>query len=108
MLLLAPAGRSTLWSPRSSNPRIDNPGRRRSRRIAPRRLTMPQWEYSKIDLNNVPTNSTDLDTLDDAGRAGWELVSTTPNNFAYLKRPGEDAAAPAPRAKPAARRRATA
>ena len=67
---------------------------------------MPQWEYSKIDLNNVPTKSSDLDTLDDAGKDGWELVSITANNFAYLKRPVEDAA-PEPRAKPAARRKAT-
>ena len=69
---------------------------------------MPQWEYSKIDLNNVPAKSSDLDTLDDAGKDGWELVSITANNFAYLKRPVEDPyAAPPPRAKPAARRKAT-
>ena len=67
---------------------------------------MPQWEYSKIDLNNVPTKSSDLDTLDGAGKDGWELVSITANNFAYLKRSLEDptAAAP-PRAKPATRRK---
>jgi hypothetical protein len=67
---------------------------------------MPQWEYSKIDLNNVPTKSSDLDTLDDAGKDGWELVSITANNFAYLKRSLEDptAAAP-PRAKPTTRRK---
>ena len=67
---------------------------------------MPQWEYSKIDLNNVPTKSSDLDTLDDAGKDGWELVSITPNNFAYLKRALEDPTAATPaRAKPAARRK---
>ena len=66
---------------------------------------MPQWEYSKIDLNNVPTKSSDLDSLDDAGKDGWELVGITANNFAYLKRPLEDPAAP-PRAKPATRRKA--
>ena len=67
---------------------------------------MPQWEYSKIDLNNVPAKSSDLDTLDDAGKDGWELVGITANNCAYLKRPIEDptAAAP-PRAKAPARRK---
>lgn len=68
---------------------------------------MPQWEYSKIDLNNVPTKSSDLDSLDDAGKDGWELVGITANNFAYFKRPVEDPTAAAPRAKPAARRKAT-
>ena len=67
---------------------------------------MPQWEYSKIDLNNVPAKSSDLDTLDDAGKDGWELVGITANNCAYLKRPLDDAAAAtSPRAKPPARRK---
>jgi hypothetical protein len=66
---------------------------------------MPQWEYSKIDLNNVPVKSSDLETLDDAGKDGWELVGITANNVAYLKRPIEDATAP-PRTKPATRRKA--
>jgi hypothetical protein len=67
---------------------------------------MPQWEYSKIDLNNVPVKSSDLETLDDAGKDGWELVGITANNVAYLKRAIEDVTAP-PRAKPATRRKAT-
>jgi hypothetical protein len=68
---------------------------------------MPQWEYSKIDLNNVPVKSSDLDTLNDAGKDGWELVGITANNCAYLKRAVEDpAAAAAPRAKAPARRKA--
>ena len=67
---------------------------------------MPQWEYSKIDLNNVPTKSSDLDSLDDAGKDGWELVRITANNFAYLKRSLDDAAAAAPaRAKQPVRRK---
>ena len=67
---------------------------------------MPQWEYSKIDLNNVQTKSSDLDSLDDAGKDGWELVGITANNFAYLKRQVEDPTAETPpRAKPAARRK---
>ena len=63
---------------------------------------MPQWEYSKIDLNNVPVKSSELDTLDDAGKDGWELVGITANNCAYLKRPIED---PRHRRRRAPRRR---
>jgi hypothetical protein len=70
---------------------------------------MPQWEYSKIDLNNVPARSSEIDLLDDAGRDGWELVRITANNFAYLKRALDDAAPAAPpRAKQPARRKTTA
>ena len=47
---------------------------------------MPQWEYSKIDLSNLPPRIDDVDLLDDAGREGWELVGIAANNFAYLKR----------------------
>ena len=68
---------------------------------------MPQWEYSKIDLNNVSAKSSDLDALDDAGKDGWELVTITANNVAYLRRSLEDpTAAVPPRAKPPARRKA--
>jgi hypothetical protein len=68
---------------------------------------MPQWEYSKIDLNNVPVKGSDLDALDDAGKDGWELVGITANNVAYLKRALEDPNAPSqPRAKTPARRKA--
>ncbi len=48
---------------------------------------MPQWEYSKIDLNNVPVKMSELDALDDAGKDGWELVGITENNCAYLQAP---------------------
>jgi hypothetical protein len=47
---------------------------------------MPQWEHSKIDLNNVPRKSEDIDLLNDAGDQGWELVTITTNNIAYFKR----------------------
>jgi len=71
-----------------------------------RRLRMPQWEYSKIDLNNVPAKASDLDALDDAGKDGWELVGITANNVAYLKRRLEDPETPSqPRAKAPARRK---
>jgi hypothetical protein len=69
---------------------------------------MPQWEYRKIDLNNVSAKLSDLDALDDAGKDGWELVSITANNVAYLRRSVEDPnAAPPPRAKPVRRKAAT-
>ena len=67
---------------------------------------MPQWEYSKIDLSNLPPRTEDVDLLDDAGRDGWELVSIAANNFAYLKRLSAAAAAESP-PKQRARRKAT-
>ena len=67
---------------------------------------MPQWEYSKIDLNDVPAKASDLDALDDAGKDGWELVGITANNVAYLKRLLEDpVTASQLRAKAPARRK---
>lgn len=72
---------------------------------------MPQWEYNKIDLSNVSARSDDVDLLDQAGRDGWELVSITPNNIAYLKRqvpaPTQTASAEPPAAKPARRKAAS-
>lgn len=67
---------------------------------------MTQWEYSKIDLNNAPARSSEIDLLDDAGRNGWELVRITDNNCAYLKRAVEDTAPPAPARQPVRRRTA--
>lgn len=55
---------------------------------------MPQWEYAKIDLSDVPNKQDDIAGLNEAGKHGWELVMVTTNNFAYLKRQiGEAAAA---------------
>jgi hypothetical protein len=45
-----------------------------------------QWEYRKILLNEHPRREDELDLLCDAGDCGWELVTITPNNVAYLKR----------------------
>jgi hypothetical protein len=70
---------------------------------------MPQWEYSKIDLNNAPARSSEIALLDDAGRNGWELVRITANNLAYLKRALDDVAPAAPpRAKQSVRRKTAA
>ena len=69
---------------------------------------MPQWEYSKIDLSNLPPRTDDVDLLDDAGKEGWELVGITANNFAYLKRlSGNGAAAAEAPPKQPARRKST-
>jgi hypothetical protein len=47
---------------------------------------MSQWEYEKLDLNDTPRKSDEIDVLNDAGQEGWELVAITPNNVAILKR----------------------
>jgi hypothetical protein len=53
---------------------------------------VPEWEYSRINLNEVPRRTDDIDLLNDAGKEGWELVAVTANNIAFLKRPiGESA-----------------
>lgn len=53
---------------------------------------MPQWEYTKIDLNQSSRRTDDIDVLNTAGGDGWELVGITTNNIAYLKRQLEDVA----------------
>lgn len=49
-----------------------------------------EWEYRKINLNEVPRRSDDIDVLCDAGEHRWELVAILPNNIAYLKRAVEE------------------
>lgn len=44
------------------------------------------WEYRKIYLNAHGRRGDDIELLSDAGDAGWELVTVTPNCVAYLKR----------------------
>jgi len=47
---------------------------------------MTQWEYLKIDLNELPPRTDEIDLLNDAGARGWELVCIAPKNTAYLRR----------------------
>jgi DNA-binding protein H-NS len=51
---------------------------------------MSQWEYRKIDLNQLPRKTDDIGLLCDAGEEEWELVAILANNVAYLKRQLED------------------
>jgi hypothetical protein len=45
-----------------------------------------EWKYRKLFLNLHPPRGDELDVLNAAGAEGWELVSITGNNIAYLKR----------------------
>ena len=66
---------------------------------------VPEWEYSRINLNEVPRRTDDIDVLNDAGKEGWELVTITANNIAFLKRQiDEPARTPPVRRKAAAAR----
>jgi hypothetical protein len=47
---------------------------------------VPQWAYTKIDLNGVSTKTDDVHLLNVVGNDGWELVGVAANNIAYLKR----------------------
>jgi hypothetical protein len=49
-----------------------------------------EWEYRKIDLNQLPRKTEDIDLLCDVGKDGWELVLISANNVAYLKRQIEE------------------
>ena len=54
------------------------------------------WEYRKLNLNDQPRRSSEIDVLCDAGAGGWELVTILPNNLAYLKREFTEQEAEAP------------
>jgi hypothetical protein len=47
---------------------------------------MRQWDYRKINLNDLPRRSVDIDLLNAAGENGWELVAIAANGIAYFKR----------------------
>ncbi len=60
---------------------------------------MSDWEYLRIDLNDLPRRTEDIDLLNDAGKNGWELVGVTGYNVAFLKRSTAPPAPPAPAAR---------
>jgi hypothetical protein len=47
---------------------------------------MPEWEYTTINLSDVPAKILAVDVLNNAGEEGWELIAITANHIAYLKR----------------------
>jgi hypothetical protein len=47
---------------------------------------MSEWEYTTINLSDVPAKILVVDVLNDAGEEGWELIAITANHVAYLKR----------------------
>jgi hypothetical protein len=47
---------------------------------------MTLWEYRKIDLSGINPRSDDVELLNDAGQDGWELLTITANNIAYMRR----------------------
>jgi H-NS histone family len=49
-------------------------------------MAMTEWEYKKIDLNQLARQTDEIDVLCKAGEDGWELVVILANNVAYLKR----------------------
>jgi hypothetical protein len=53
-----------------------------------------EWEYRKLFLNLHPPRGDELNVLNAAGSEGWELVSITGNNVAYLKREADEVALP--------------
>jgi len=60
---------------------------------------VPRWEYRAIQLNEAPRGDKDVSFLNDAGKEGWELVSITTNNIAYLKRQVVRPTAPSARSR---------
>jgi hypothetical protein len=34
---------------------------------------MPEWQYEKLDLNDTPRKTNEIDILNDAGQDGWEF-----------------------------------
>jgi hypothetical protein len=44
-----------------------------------------EWEYRKLYLNQHSPRGDELEVLNAAGTAGWELVGITGHNVAYLK-----------------------
>ncbi len=83
-------------------------GRHSGARITEETAPVAEWEYSRINLNEVPRRTDDIDLLNDAGKEGWELVTITTNNIAFLKRQiGEPARVPMRRKAAVARAQET-
>src|ERR1700704_3311961 len=55
-------------------------------------ISVGEWQYRKIDLNQLPRKTEDIDLLCEAGLDGWEVVTILENHVAYLKRQGGDTA----------------
>ena len=47
---------------------------------------MSEWEYTTINLSELPPRILVVDVLNNAGEKGWELIAITTNHIAYLKR----------------------
>jgi hypothetical protein len=56
---------------------------------------MSEWEYRTINLCDLSRNVDALDLLNEAGENGWELVSVSAKNVAYLKRQVSESIPPA-------------
>src|ERR1700704_4903942 len=55
-------------------------------------ISVGEWQYRKIDLNQLPRKTEDIDLLSEAGLDGWEVVTILENHVAYLKRQSGDSA----------------
>jgi Domain of unknown function (DUF4177) len=47
---------------------------------------MPAWEYTTVNLYELPLATQASDALNEVGKEGWELVAITSNGMAYFKR----------------------
>jgi hypothetical protein len=50
---------------------------------------MSEWEYIRLSMSDIPLKTRTIDALNSMGKDGWELVTITRNNTAYLRRPSK-------------------